>query len=80
MNTTNRNTYVKYPNAERTKPFDPNKNAENNITNKQSLAPFQSTTQNRADFVVYHNFEPTKPANVNPYLSDLDRQIYPNNM
>ena len=79
MNTTNRNTYVKYANPERAQLFDPYKNSE--TTNlKTNATPMQSVTQSKSDFVFHQNFQRTKPANVDPYMSDLDRQIYPHNM
>ena len=48
-----------------------------NILSISDKMPMIGETQNKADFKFYADFQPTKPANCDPFVSDLDKQIYP---
>ena len=79
LNTTNRNTYIKHINPERAQLIDPTKKPSES-TLRTTAVPMQSLTQTRSDYVFHKGFRPPKLADVDPYLSDLNRQIYPGNM
>lgn len=75
LNTNYRDTFVKYQNFERQKAIVPKTNNETVIF--ESHRPTLSKSQTSMDFIRYPNFQPPKPANCNPYISDLNNQIYP---
>lgn len=77
--TSYRDTFIKYENTEPVQKIVPQSQANNVVNSRDKKKFISSITQNRADFVYYHDHVPPKPADVNPYISNLDQQIYPNN-
>lgn len=74
--TSYRDTFIKYDNNELVSKIVPKK-SENLISDKKKT--ISGITQTRADFVYYPNHVPSKPADCNPFISNLNKCIYPNN-
>lgn len=77
LGTCYRDTFIKYENNELVEKITP-KNSENFISSDKKKT-ISGITQTRADFISYPHHIPPKPADCNPYNSNLNRQIYPNN-
>ena len=79
-----RKTFMQHPNFERAKTFLPTHNStlifnNNNNNDKNKKISFQSMTQTKSDFPIYPDHRPPKPADCNPYVSNLNEQLYPGN-
>ena len=75
LQTNYRDTFIKYQNAERTKPILPP--ASMNVTNEDNR-PFLGKSQTSIDFIRHTGHKPPKPAGCNSYVSDLNDQVlYP---
>ncbi|RNA34149.1 stabilizer of axonemal microtubules 1-like [Brachionus plicatilis] len=75
--TSYRNTFIKHENNDLVGKIVP-KNSVNLISSDKKKT-ISGTTQTRADFVYYPHHVPPKLADCNPYTSNLNKQIYPNN-
>lgn len=73
--TSNRSTFVNYPDFEPTQSFVPKQNE--GIVVRGKLAP--AMTQNQKDFVFHSDHKPPRPADCNPYLSKIENDMYPSN-
>ena len=73
MATNYRDTFVKHKNAERSQIIVPR--ADIVLNPNKNSAP--SITQTKTDFVFHANHHPPKPADCNPFVSNLNKDIYP---
>jgi hypothetical protein len=73
-----RDAFVKFDNAERAVNAKPGQNSNVISTNNKEEKKLNQT-QNQIDFKPHLNHQPPKMANTNPFLSDLDKQLYPGN-
>jgi hypothetical protein len=76
-----RKTFMQHPGFERAKTFIPNHNSTLifNSDDKNKKISFESITQTKSDFPIYPDHRPPKPADFNPYISNLNEQLYPGN-
>ena len=73
FNSAYRDNYPSYPSFELTKKIVPNQNEI--MFNKGKFKP--SITHNQKEFVFYPDHRPPKPANTNPFVSQIDHDLYP---
>jgi len=72
-----RDAYVKFENAEKAINAKPVQNA--NVLSTNNKQNPLNKTQNQVDFKPHLNHQPPKMANTNPFVSNLDKQLYPGN-
>lgn len=72
LETNYRETFVKFKDPERTKLIVP----KSTIT-YEPRKPFLNKSQTSLDFVAYSNHKPPRAAECNPFVSNLNDQIYP---
>ncbi len=75
-----RDAFVKFTNPEKAVNAKPVQNANVLSTNNKEEKKFSvNKTQNQVDFKPHLNHQPPKMANTNPFLSNLDKHLYPGN-
>lgn len=75
--TSYRDNFIKYENSELVSKVVPKNN--DCLINSDQKKTISGITQTRADFVHYPNHIPSRPAECNPFISNLKKDIYPNN-
>jgi hypothetical protein len=77
MDTNYKTDFVLFKDAERARLIDPDRHSKKVLSTSLARAAVTGITQNKIDFKNYPNHRPPPPANVNPYESYLNHQLYP---